>query len=64
MTFAIDGGPAAGKTLRDYFAAQALVALGWPDRPIDVEEVAERCYVMADAMIRHRIQKPKTLGKK
>jgi hypothetical protein len=44
-----------GMSLRDYFAAQALAAsdwanwdMSWPDKG---DEIAERCYWLADSMI-------------
>lgn len=43
-----------GMTLRDYFAGQALA--GWPvtDHGSDVDALARKCYVMADAMLAAR----------
>lgn len=45
-----------GMTLRDYFAAkamQAMVGSHWPDSN-DRPEIAERSYLMADAMLEAR----------
>ena len=44
-----------GMTLRDYFAAKALVTRGFKVRPYDeTDEVAKDCYRMADAMLKAR----------
>lgn len=46
----------SGMTLRDYFAAkamQAMVGSHWPDSN-DRPEIAERSYLMADAMLKAR----------
>lgn len=56
-----DGGPAFpdlnnftdGMSLRDYFAAKALVVL-MKDDVIMLEEVAMNAYAMADAMLQER----------
>lgn len=63
-----DGGPAFpvqdaekwqghGMTLRDYFAAKAMQGMcsggRWPDG-YDRPEIAERAYLMADAMLKAR----------
>jgi phosphoketolase len=50
-----------GMTLRDYFAAKAMPMLmeQWPIDIFDNDaqhEVAQRCYLMADAMIKAREQ--------
>ena len=46
-----------GMTLRDYFAAKAMVTI-WnhahAPRPDSVHQAAEWCYAMADAMLRER----------
>lgn len=58
-----DGGPAfpqqgglivtmPGMSLRDYFAGQALTAIGAID--ITDDKIAEACYAIADAMLRER----------
>ena len=57
-----DGGPAfpacerpgytSGISLRDYFAAQALGAALLPGRT--AQELAEECYILADAMLAER----------
>lgn len=50
-----------GMTLRDYFAAKAMPML-MKQWPIDIfdnhaqDEVAQRCYLMADAMLKAREQ--------
>ena len=47
-----------GMTLRDYFAAKAMMSCGFTVRPYDTtEEIAKNCYRMADAMLRAREQK-------
>ena len=44
-----------GMTLRDYFAAQALLSRGFITRPYDTtDETAKDCYRMADAMLKAR----------
>ncbi len=44
-----------GMTLRDYFAAKAMLARGFTVRPYDTtNEVAKDCYRMADAMLAAR----------
>ena len=44
-----------GMTLRDYFAAQAMLARGFTVRPYDTtHETAKDCYAMADAMLKAR----------
>lgn len=44
-----------GMTLRDYFAAKAMLARGFTVRPYDTtEETAKDCYRMADAMMKAR----------
>ena len=44
-----------GMTLRDYFAAQAMLARGFTVRPYDTtNETAKDCYRMADAMLKAR----------
>ncbi len=47
-----DGGPAEVISLRDFFAGKALMGLS--ARSFDVDEIAERCYEFADAMIKAR----------
>lgn len=50
-------------TLRDYFAAKAMLARGFTVRPYDTtNETAKDCYRMADAMIEARNTKEKTNG--
>ena len=65
-----DGGPAfpthgsmgevvsEGASLRDYFAAKALVGLLKVNRPTDIgamrQEWADEAYILADAMLRAR----------
>lgn len=41
-----------GMLLRDYFAAKALTALEGINAHDDLDELAEFCYQIADAMIR------------
>ncbi len=41
-----------GMTLRDFFAAQALI--GWRDSTRSAQEDAEDAYIMADAMLKAR----------
>lgn len=41
-----------GMTLRDYFADQAMKEVDWKDRPLN--ESADDCYQVADAMIAAR----------
>ena len=44
-----------GMTLRDYFAAKALITRDFKVRPYDtVDETAKDCYRMADAMLKAR----------
>jgi|APGre2960657404_1045060.scaffolds.fasta_scaffold144499_2 hypothetical protein len=44
-----------GMTLRDYFAAKAMVVkFGKECTSIDLERMAECCYQLADAMLRAR----------
>ena len=44
-----------GMTLRDYMAAQAMLARGFTVRPYDTtNETAKDCYRMADAMLKAR----------
>lgn len=44
-----------GMTLRDYFAAKAMLARGFTVRPYDTtDETAKDCYRMADAMMKAR----------
>ena len=44
-----------GMTLRDYFAAKAMLARGFTSRPYDTTaETAKDCYRMADAMMKAR----------
>lgn len=60
-----DGGPAfpahenwridSGMTLRDYFAAKAMgMKFGNAGSHIGLEEMAAKCYAMADAMLAAR----------
>lgn len=56
----INGGPANGMSLRDYFAAKAMqgeVAACQSERA-KADDVAEFAYRVADAMIRARTQEP------
>lgn len=41
-----------GLDLRDYFAAKAISEMNW--FPNMIEECAEKCYSIADAMLRAR----------
>ncbi len=43
-----------GMTLRDYFAAKALIAYYEDGSSADVKNAAEWCYEMADAMMAER----------
>lgn len=43
-----------GMSLRDYFAGQAMVGFGAAGTTLDCDEVARRCYVLADAMLKAR----------
>ena len=44
-----------GMTLRDYFAAKALLTVGWSAQPYALLlHVAHDCYAMADAMLKAR----------
>ena len=56
-----DGGlafPAAGMTVRDYFAAKALTVIAPTFMPCQCRDtfnfIAEECYAMADAMLETR----------
>ena len=44
-------GVTSGMTLRDYFAGQAVLMF---DADVFVDEVARRCYLLADAMLDQR----------
>lgn len=66
-----DGEPAfprssQGMTLRDYFAAKAMcgevTAEGKEDYTVNAENIAERAYVMADAMLEARKREGKRRG--
>ena len=47
-----------GMTLRDYFAAKAMMSCRFIVRPYDTTaEAAKDCYRMADAMLKAREQK-------
>ena len=51
------GKPQEGMTLRDYFAAKALESCGFTVKPYNTTaETAEKCYAMADAMLKAREQ--------
>lgn len=55
--------PLSAAELRDYFAGQALVGmLPMPSRPgvlpLSVEQMAERAYEYADALLRARSRRP------
>ena len=44
-----------GMTLRDYFAAKALITCDFKVKPYDTtDEIAKDCYRMADAMLKAR----------
>jgi 2-keto-3-deoxy-6-phosphogluconate aldolase len=43
-----------GMTLRDYFAAQALIGFGSSGTLMSADAVAEKCYDLADAMLKAR----------
>ena len=47
-------GTVDGMTLRDYFAGQAMIPALDSFWSVDEDEVAERCYRIADAMIAER----------
>ena len=47
-----------GMTLRDFFAAKAMMSCGFIVRPYyTTDEAAKDCYRMADAMLKAREQK-------
>ena len=46
--------PTEGMTLRDYFAGQYLTSFQIQGGDMTAEIVAEKCYRMADAMIKER----------
>ena len=48
------GDPNQGMTLRDYFAAQAIIAYHADGEFSDSEDVASWCYRLADAMLEAR----------
>ena len=51
------GSYAKDMTLRDYFAAKALGSCGFTIKPYNTTtETAEKCYAMADAMLKAREQ--------
>ena len=41
-----------GMTIRDYFAAKAMAEIKWRDFPL--EQCANKCYKIADAMLAER----------
>ena len=47
-----------GMDLRDYFAAKAMYCLvsDWDDFEENIDEMAKRCYMAADAMMKAREQ--------
>jgi len=48
-------GQETGMSLRDYFAAKAMLARGFTVRPYDTTyDTAKDCYAMADAMMKAR----------
>lgn len=49
-----DGFSHPGMTLRDYFAAQALVAMPGLDTGDSPEHIARQAYRIADAMVKER----------
>ncbi len=60
-----DGGPAFpveslaqytahGLSIRDYFAAKAMAVMPWLDKDDCFANHADRCYVIADAMLKAR----------
>jgi len=68
MSNAYTGGPAfpssvdsefngyafSGMTLRDYFAARAMELQSWHNEGDNYRNHADRCYLMADAMVKAR----------
>jgi hypothetical protein len=46
----------AGMDLRDYFAGQALIGMlaGTPEWAATTNDIADRCYAIADSMVRRR----------
>lgn len=57
----IDGGPADGMSLRDYYAGQAMIAVAmrWQGAPGDIDKSgalnsAQKAYLIADAMLEAR----------
>jgi len=47
-------GASKGMTLRDYFAGQFLTSFRISGGQMDEQEVSEKCYRLADAMIQQR----------
>lgn len=43
-----------GMTLRDYMAGQALISMSAQYNEFDSNDLARRCYLIADAMIKER----------
>ena len=54
MTEKKTGGPAADKTLRDYFAGQVIVGIHANRNAVVYENAATEAYIQADAMIKER----------
>lgn len=53
----LDFVPVGGMTLRDYFSGQALTRFGaeyCADNDVTYDDIAERCYRIADAMLTAR----------
>lgn len=53
--------PVDGMTMRDYFAAKAMLTVFCPGGPLnewpkerEIEDCAARCYVIADALLKAR----------
>jgi hypothetical protein len=44
----------SGMTLRDYFAARAMELQSWHNEGDNYRNHADRCYLMADAMVKAR----------
>ncbi|WP_241522450.1 hypothetical protein [Pseudomonas plecoglossicida] len=47
-------GTCFGLTIRDYFAAKAMQEIDWKEKPLN--ESAEDCYQVADAMLAARVK--------
>ena len=47
-----------GMSLRDWFAGMAITPIEWRIGTFDADEIAARCYQLADAMLAARKEQP------